>query len=485
MSNPFRKPQPGEPLSIPAKAYGAMVDAAKDYLARQVRRGGGALTELPPGNVVLVKNTSGAARNRFDVLGIDGPIFTRGDNDAEFKARIALTGSTPAADTHAGRFVVLLEPAIDGVIARAWISGVCVVRVEMNDEAHTAADVADGDAGKLSSAESGAAALLWIEPVEERDDPAIAWCVVRFGGGGGGSSSGSSTFLAHLTHVQQCESVAGLPEYHWLEAQLNGCVSQAKSGGRTSDPTYTVVDLTLVGSSVGAGQVDPDAPQLVFPAVGSTLPGTVTPGSPDTIAIEFEWTAENGGGSDTYFLGVGEPPHEEWPTSTWDIYQEENTDLGDVQTHEVTGIPTDGRTIAIRVWNATRWNDYTFKVVRSGGGLAVGTEDLNALARGDDVPEPAEYGVAGWIPATKTELTTPIRAIVTRSIDADGKPRYVFVRGGGAADIQIGEPDETQEVVTDVDFDEETCELTVDNVTFTLAPVTINGESFLLIRSIS
>jgi hypothetical protein len=129
-----------------------------------------------------------ADRGRFDVLGITGPVLTPTENLDAFKSRVVLHGGVPQA-SHAGRFVVLAEPVAAGAIGRAFVDGVCPVRVEMDDESHGFADVAAGVTATLRSAASGTAQLLWVQPQEARDDPAIAWTIVRIGGGGGGGSS--------------------------------------------------------------------------------------------------------------------------------------------------------------------------------------------------------------------------------------------------------------------------------------------------------
>jgi hypothetical protein len=134
---------------------------------------------------VLVRNESGADRERFDVLGIEGPIIERVDNEEEFKQRVALRGVVPSSP-HLGKFAILLDPAKDQAIVRACVDGVSVVRVRMNDEAHQFADVELGQASQLGSADGGTARLLWVEPVEDRQNPEIAWTIARIGGGGAG-----------------------------------------------------------------------------------------------------------------------------------------------------------------------------------------------------------------------------------------------------------------------------------------------------------
>ena len=122
------KVQPGAPLAIPAQTFNTFVDAAKDFRERQHSVRHHEQRESRQADLVLVRNESNADRARFDVLGIDGPIITPTDNANEFQDRVALCGVTPTND-HVGRFVVLLEPVLDGAIGWGCLAGVCAVRV--------------------------------------------------------------------------------------------------------------------------------------------------------------------------------------------------------------------------------------------------------------------------------------------------------------------------------------------------------------------
>lgn len=57
---------------------------------------------------------TGAAGQRLHA----GANFTPSDNKDGFKNQAVLAGVTSAADDHAGRFVILLEPLADGKIGR-------------------------------------------------------------------------------------------------------------------------------------------------------------------------------------------------------------------------------------------------------------------------------------------------------------------------------------------------------------------------------
>ncbi|MCP4594496.1 MAG: hypothetical protein GY842_27510, partial [bacterium] len=192
----MKRAQRGAPLVIPAETFNAFVDVALDHQRRQRGVGRTGQREQPQTGIILIRNESGAARARFDVLGIAGPIIKPSDNADAFKERVALRGVTPAAE-HAGRFVVLTEPLATGAIGRAYADGICPVRVEMVDENLGFAEVEAGTVDTLQSASGGSAGLLWVQPVEERDHPAIAWTVARIGGGG--SPSGGMSAFCKIT----------------------------------------------------------------------------------------------------------------------------------------------------------------------------------------------------------------------------------------------------------------------------------------------
>jgi hypothetical protein len=281
------KVRPGEPLRIPAKAYNAFVNAALDHQQRSMSTTGDALRDQKNSNLVLVKNESGSARAQFDVLGIDGPIITRANNPEAFRSRIALRGVTPTAE-HVGRFVILHDALPSGTVGRAYVAGACLARVRMQDEAHTAADIDDGQVGQLASGEGGAASLLWVEPVEERTNPEIAWAVVRFGGGVGGTVTVSSpVIIALLTSVQRfSEANPDLPAYHWREAQVTpdgAAVEKADGEGSKTIPSCDsiVVDAENAAYSALAAPVVGNLPVSAFDPENGTMTVTIA-GTEDT-----------------------------------------------------------------------------------------------------------------------------------------------------------------------------------------------------------
>jgi hypothetical protein len=175
MAEVLRKVQAGDRLQIPAVTWNTLLDVAQERQARSQNQTGESQPRGLAAGIVLVKNASGADRERFDVLGIDGPIFTPTDSEQAFTDRVALKGVTPTEDDHMGRFVILAEPVKAGLVARAWAFGVCPVKIQVDDEAHRFADVTDGAAGHLAGGSTGAAMILWKE-----SGTGEKWALVRF-----------------------------------------------------------------------------------------------------------------------------------------------------------------------------------------------------------------------------------------------------------------------------------------------------------------
>jgi len=163
MGDHLKKVKSGEPLVIPAATFNSFIDAAQAHQGGQRTIGGEGVRSLTGAGTVQVQNDSGSDVGRFGVLGIGGPVIGPGDNLAEFQGRLTLSGVTPAAGTHNGRFVVLLDPLGAGRIGRACASGLTVAKVDVSDEAHGYADIDNGDASHLASGSSGAAKILWKE----------------------------------------------------------------------------------------------------------------------------------------------------------------------------------------------------------------------------------------------------------------------------------------------------------------------------------
>jgi len=244
----LHKPRPGEPWQGPdAIAHAAFIDAAEWVRSQQAAAG-----PVPtPGAlwrpcIVQIRNDSGAARNRFDALGISGIFPEPTDNEAAFQAGPILLGDTPDTEKHRGGFGVLLAPAGIREIVPACLAGVTTARVNFSDVAHQYAEIADADAGSLASSPAGSARILWPQPAPAEG---IRDAVVLLGGGSQCLQALRFELKTNLTALNP----AGATAY------------EIDAGGERTTTEHTVYDFFfgfygsgsteagMVGSGEGAG----------------------------------------------------------------------------------------------------------------------------------------------------------------------------------------------------------------------------------------
>lgn len=170
----MRKVQSGDPLDIPAATFNKFIDASRDFLSRQSDMNRSRTKDTRNSGIILVKNASGGDRERFHVLGIKEPVISASDNEGQFKNRVALKGEMPTEDDHTSKFVILLEPLKNDGIGLAMALGICPVKLTVDNEDHTHADVKDEEAATLQSGFSGSAQILWKE-----EGTGEKWAVVR------------------------------------------------------------------------------------------------------------------------------------------------------------------------------------------------------------------------------------------------------------------------------------------------------------------
>lgn len=185
----FRLVRTGEKLRIPAAAYNAFVELA------QVARGNLASTDLSPPVVaahydVLASNGLEDDLPVYSVLAALTPVTLPAQRLAGFLDRHAMAVTVPVAADR-GRLVILQEQVRAGTVGRAIATGLAVVKVELLDPTDQDDDFADVNPGRtdcMLGAAQGQARILWTEAVEDREDPDVAWCVVRLGDQGPGGT---------------------------------------------------------------------------------------------------------------------------------------------------------------------------------------------------------------------------------------------------------------------------------------------------------
>lgn len=179
MGDTLKKVHPGDPLRIPAVTFNTLIDVARDHQANRqnaTRQPGAVLP--PPGVILTIRNDSGADRNRFEVLGLDDPVFPPEDNTADFSRGPIMSAVIPYDPTHLAAFAVLLEPISDGAVGRAIVQGAAYVQVKIADaDVATWADIADGQTGHLVAGTTGSAKIVW----RASSGTGTVWCVCLLG----------------------------------------------------------------------------------------------------------------------------------------------------------------------------------------------------------------------------------------------------------------------------------------------------------------
>jgi hypothetical protein len=221
----LRKLTAGDPLGAgphSAGAWNELVDTAA--IVERARQTGASLTRGPmfaDRTMVLIRNASDVAVDRFGILGITGSVLDTAYSPDEFKRHCCLEGDTPTAPDHYGKFAVLAQPLAVGAIGWATVSGVCVATVDYEYYDQPYADIKPDDSGELAGAEGGVQ-VLWKE-----------------------SSIGSKLSIIRL----------GVPYYPVLRGKLDGNLTQA-----TGYATMSIWEAgTLADSGRNVTVYDPGA----------------------------------------------------------------------------------------------------------------------------------------------------------------------------------------------------------------------------------
>lgn len=163
MPDPFKPVNPGDPIEPSAVAWNAMLAAGKAEKNRQLTQKSGSSLAGLAATIVRIKNGSGSNLARNTILGLDGSLFTPSDSEDAFLRAITFNGVVPRDAHHKRRYVVLIDPCLDGRFGRAYLAGVCQVKVNILDPAHGYAVIDDNRTDRLRSSWHGHARILWHE----------------------------------------------------------------------------------------------------------------------------------------------------------------------------------------------------------------------------------------------------------------------------------------------------------------------------------
>jgi len=272
----LRKVKPGEPFVAHAATWNAFIDAAQDYQNRTADISRQPTAGFRSSGIVTVKNESGGARKQFEILGLGEPIFLPSGAAAEqqFKNVVTFRGVMPAEDEHEGKFAILLEPLAANAIGKGCISGVCQVRVNVTDEDHGFAEIADGKADVLDSGDTGSAKILWKESGKGKK-----WAVVHLGA--------QASVVAIYARITAAGGDGGVYT-SWREVELTNGTWATKQGGlagpgdgklREINAAKNVPTNTIVHAFKNPGEADPVEWLFQFTAATAIF-GRITSSSP-------------------------------------------------------------------------------------------------------------------------------------------------------------------------------------------------------------
>lgn len=131
------KKKPGDGLRYPASTWNEFCDAAEDYKRRALGGGGNVLQTSWPTDKIKIKNASGSARQRGEILKIGSALYTplTANTLPDLHPRnFAFSGSQITAVTE--QFCVLTDWAATNQVVEAQVSGIVGAMVDIADANH-------------------------------------------------------------------------------------------------------------------------------------------------------------------------------------------------------------------------------------------------------------------------------------------------------------------------------------------------------------
>jgi len=178
----FRKVSPGQPFSMPAEIYNAIVDVATEVLHGKLNSAG-ILPSAAQNGIVEVRNDTGGTLSRFDVVGLEGVVFDPASSSQAdaFKNGKVMKAVTPEFDNgHILQWGVMQAPAAAGSLGKCLVAGFSAVKLAVNKSWHKYAAPVDGSTAHLESSPSGDAVIQWASGGE---GGAADWALVALHAG--------------------------------------------------------------------------------------------------------------------------------------------------------------------------------------------------------------------------------------------------------------------------------------------------------------
>lgn len=200
--------QPGDPLDFPADLRNDLVEMLQHWRGARYNLQAGRPELLTNLVRCKIKNSSGADRDRYSILGIDDALIEPSDDLAHLQnlPEPLFDGKTPLVADHLGKWALLLEPIKAGKIGRAAIGGCLLAELNVpggSTYPHPYADISNSST-VLTSNWYGAAEILagpWTYSGKR-------WAYVRIG------NWQSPTYLAKSTTTVTSGSTGSAQIYY-------------------------------------------------------------------------------------------------------------------------------------------------------------------------------------------------------------------------------------------------------------------------------
>lgn len=233
---------------------------------------------LPP-DLIYVRNSTGADLDRFSVVAIGDPINDPVDEADRFQGPVRFHGNTPSSE--ADRVAILFDPIKGGEIGRAWVDGVCQVKinVEDNDDYKFALPI-EGDTSALQASKYGLIPILYLHDSSADGDGANRWAFVHLSGAAGAGD----VFPAKITETE--------PAMVFVE--IDPTSQDLIEGGRTGTLIAPHRGKTPVDTYVIVNQLGPSTDPVYWADLGAGLvqnPKDLTPSGTATIN-DLDWSPD-------------------------------------------------------------------------------------------------------------------------------------------------------------------------------------------------
>lgn len=255
--DPYRHVQAGDPLELHHESFNTMLDMAQLFRRGNHNLNSGPVRSTKSQTLILVKNTTGATRQRGEVVGLTGIVFTPAQNLEGFISQPCLKAVEPTLAHVAARHAILIENLATNALGLACVSGVVPARLAVTHEDDEFAKVEEGEY-ELGTTSGGTS----IQILYKADAPlnGVTWGLVRVGGGG---TSGITVKFTNRTTED------GVGYYDWIEVD-KAPGFPVLSGGRTGTYALSTAAIELNGSNA-AMELSPAMRVIIYPLVNSPV----------------------------------------------------------------------------------------------------------------------------------------------------------------------------------------------------------------------